>query len=258
MRKILLLFLLAATCSVMQAQPVCNPNFIYVILGITGLWPNPQQGPLPDGDINMPYSETITIVVGADTTIDLSQFGLPLGSVTVSINSLDISGVNGLPTGLNYACNNVACSWGNTSSGCLKISGTPTQGGQFSVGVLTSLNINIPNFGPFTTPAVPAAYDLFILDPNSVTDLRDLGYALEAPAPNPSSGRTMLRYTTPAATPVRWEVTDLTGRKVLSADQLASSGDNSFQIDASQWASGLYLCSLIVEGQRLSTKLLVE
>jgi Secretion system C-terminal sorting domain len=258
MRKVLLLLLLAISGGLLQAQPVCTPDFIFAFLGITGIWPNPQQGPLPDGDINQPYSERITVVVGADTTIDLSQFGLPLGMVTVSINSLDISGVNGLPTGLSYACDNTGCSWGNSSSGCFKISGTPTQGGQFSVQVLTSLNINIPNFGPFATPALPAAYDLFILDPTGVTDLRALGYSLEAPAPNPASGRTVLRYTSPIATTVKWEVSDLTGRLVHATTQRTIGGDNRLELDASDWAPGLYLCNLIVEGQRLGTKLMVE
>ena len=258
MRKVLLLFLLVVTGGLIQAQSVCMPDFVYAILGITGIWPNPQQGPLPDGDINQPYSETITVVVGADTTIDLSQFGLPLGTVTVSINSLDISGVTGLPTGRAYASTNTGCSWGNSTNGCFKISGTPTQGGQFAVAVMTSLNINIPNFGPFSTPALPATYDLFILDPTGITDLRDLGYAIEAPAPNPASGRTVLRYTSPIATTVQLEVSDITGRLVHHTTQRAISGENRLDLDAADWAPGLYLCSLIIDGQRLSTKLVVE
>jgi Secretion system C-terminal sorting domain len=259
MRKVLLLFLFAVTGGLIQAQSVCMPDFVYAILGITGIWPNPQQGPLPDGDINQPYSETITVVVGADTTIDLSQFGLPLGTVTVSINSLDISGVNGLPTGLSYACNNSGCSWGNSTNGCLKISGTPTQAGQFTVQVLTSLNINIPNFGPFATPAAPAPYDLTVQSPaTGITDLRDLGYAIEAPAPNPASGRSVLTYTSPIATTVQLEVNDITGRLVHHTTQRAIKGENRLDLDAADWAPGLYLCSLTIDGKRLSTKLVVE
>lgn len=258
MRKVLLLLLLVGSCGLIQAQSACNPNFLYVLAGLPGLWPNPQMGPLPDGDINQPYSETITVIVPADTTINTAQFGLPFGTITVSINSLDVTGVTGLPTGMNYACDQATCSWGNSSNGCFKISGTPTQGGQFVVGVLTSLNINVPNLGPFQTPAAPANYDLFVADPNSITDLRELGYTIETPAPSPTTGRTTLRYTTPAATTVTLQISDITGRKVFETAQIAASGDNSFQLDAAQWAPGLYLCSLIVEGKRMSTKLIVE
>jgi hypothetical protein len=259
MRKFLLLLLFAGTFGFTQAQSVCNPDFIYVLAGLPGLWPNPQQGPLPDGDLNQSYSETITVIVPADTTIDVSQFGLPFGNVTVSINSLDITGINGLPTGLSHGCDQATCSWANSTNGCFKISGTPTQSGQFVVGVLTSMNVNVPNFGPLQTPAAPLNYDLFVASPaTAVADLRAYGYAIETPAPSPTSGHSVLRYTTPVAATVQLEIHDITGRKVHGAQQAVPAGDHSFQLDAEQWTPGLYLCSLIVKGKRMTTKLIVE
>lgn len=258
MRKVLLLLLLVASCGLIQAQSACNPNLLYVLAGLPGLWPNPQMGPLPDGDINQPYSETITVVVPADTTINTSQYGLPFGTITVSINSLDVTGVTGLPTGLNYACDQATCSWANSSNGCFKISGTPTQGGQFVVGVLTSLNINVPNIGPFQTPAAPANYDLYVANPTGVADLRALGYGIETPAPSPTAGRTVLRFSTPVATTANLQVSDITGRVIFQDAQFAFSGDNKFLLDASEWTPGLYICSLVVAGKNLTTKLVVE
>ena len=247
-----------ALFGITQAQSACNPNFLYILANLPGYWPNPQQGPLPEGDLGDPYSETITVIVPADTTIDVSQYGLPFGQVTVSINYIELSSITGLPAGLSYACDNANCTWNNNSNGCFKISGTPTQAGVFSVACNTAMNINIPNFGPYTTPPAPAAYDMTIDEATSTIDLKKSGWRIDGLTPNPSQGTSQLRFTAPKATPATLQIADITGRVHHQQISRTQVGENILPIDATQWAPGIYLCTLLVDGQHLSTKLIVE
>jgi hypothetical protein len=258
--KIRLLSLLLALCATasLEAQPVCSPDPIAILLGVPGLWPNPQLGPLPDGNVNQPYSESITVIVPADTSIDTGQFGLPLGVITVSINSLEITGVSGLPAGMSSACDNANCTWAGNSNGCFKLSGTPTVAGGYTVSCSTSINVNLPTFGPFSTPAAPISYDLTILGPTGIADLQTMGYTLDAPRPNPSSGTSRIEFGLPVDGEIALELCDMQGRVVSREVVQARAGSNSHTLNLETLAPGIYLCSLIAEGQRLSTKLVVE
>ncbi|MEI7596905.1 MAG: T9SS type A sorting domain-containing protein [Bacteroidota bacterium] len=77
---------------------------------------------LTKGCIDVPYSDTITLVFPQDTV--LYGFTLPFDSMLVT-------DVVNLPAGLNYSCGNVSCKYisypPTISKGCLLISGTPTS-----------------------------------------------------------------------------------------------------------------------------------
>ena len=129
----------------------CTPNPIFTSLGLPGVYPPAIQIPnlplplgIADGNLGSNYSQTLTLVVLEDTTMDVG-FLLPTAAVaamsaagisttmTVDVNHVTFD-VQGLPTGINYQCdipNN--CQYPSSIDGCIQLYGTPTIAGTFSV-----------------------------------------------------------------------------------------------------------------------------
>jgi hypothetical protein len=152
MRKTLLtmfIALMGVGANVAHAQ-VCTPDPTALFLGIPGIYPNPAiTSNLTAGNQGQAYSETMTIMVPQDTTIDLSAFiGFPFPAISVSVNFQEVTAITGLPTGLNYTCDLSNCQWGGGVNGCIKLDGTPTQGGSFNVGMSTGYNVSVPQQVP--------------------------------------------------------------------------------------------------------------
>ena len=159
MKKILLLSVIVVflLCKV-NAQ--CSPNSMFTALGLPGVYPPELAIPgvpmigISDGIVGSPYSQTLTLVVLEDTTMDIASF-LPVTVVSAmslagisTVMSLDVNhvtfDVSDLPTGLNYTCDQSGCQYVSGVDGCILINGTPTQGGNFTVPVSMTINAQIP------------------------------------------------------------------------------------------------------------------
>ena len=73
--KKLLLTLSILLLYTMNVNAQCSPNFIFTTLGLPGIYPPnlpipniPMTG-IADGQVNVPYSQTLTLVVLEDTTL---------------------------------------------------------------------------------------------------------------------------------------------------------------------------------------------
>jgi len=111
MKKIyILLFVLASIKVSAQCTPFSSNT--------PGIYPSA----LAPGCQNVAYTDTVTFVAPADTVL----FGF-----TIPIDSIKVTGVTNLPTGLNYVCTPSNCTQYNPSNGnplklCMLINGTPT------------------------------------------------------------------------------------------------------------------------------------
>jgi len=116
MKKILLAFstLLVATQFV-SAQ--CTPDSQFTS---PGFYPDSATG-IPDACVDAFYDQVITVVGISDTVV---------GGFTVSVDSITIDNVSGLPATLSYACENASCVIypAVDPSSCIQISGTPVAG----------------------------------------------------------------------------------------------------------------------------------
>lgn len=73
----------------------------------------------------------------------------------------------------------------------------------------------------------------------------EFSFVLDQNYPNPFSAFTTVRFSTPAAADVQLEVFDLLGRKVTDVvDAVYPAGVHTATVDATNWASGLYLYRL--------------
>lgn len=151
-----LLFLQAIVCGVVYAQ--CTPDPVYTTAGIPGIWPDTITG-VASGTVGTPYSQVFTVIVPADTVVDLPA---PVGQVTATINSMTITGITDLPMGLTYTCDISSCIWPGNTNGCYVIDGTPTQSGDFTFSATIVVNIEVPVLGAIDLPSYDLNYSLTI------------------------------------------------------------------------------------------------
>lgn len=99
-------------------------------------------------------------------------------------------------------------------------------------------------------------------DPNAVSNEDELGLpthiALEANYPNPFNPVTTIQYQLPQTASVTLEVFDMLGQRVAKlADGVQNSGTHSVAVDASGWASGVYVYALTVGAERIMRKMIL-
>lgn len=242
MKKLLtLLAFIGMGIGIAHAQ--CSPDPQYVNAGI---YPTPVQIGLISVPVNTAWSQTLTVNVPADTTIDLSSIiGLPVPPVTASVNYQEITNITGLPTGVTYACNPASCNWTGGATGCVELSGTPTITGQYTFGIESNLNINVPPLVPVIGGQaidipVPVPYQMEVTNPNAIDLATVNGFFVDQNAPNPFTGQTSIEVYLPFAADLHMEIFDLTG-KVIQEQRFANvSGLNKLVVDASGLTPGVY------------------
>jgi hypothetical protein len=244
---------------------VCTPNPLYVLAGIPGIYPNPLiQSSLASGNQGQPYTETFTMMVPQDTTIDLSSYiGFPFPAITVSVNFQEVTAITGLPAGVNYTCDLSNCQWVGGTNGCIRLSGTPTQGGTFPIGMTTGYNVTVPQNVPviggqaLTIPVPGLSWDMDITAVG-IEDAKANALSIFQNAPNPFHGTTTITYHALKPMAVQFVVTDLTGRVLHDVQVRANLGDNSIQFDATDLAPGIYLYRLSNGEKSATSKMVVE
>lgn len=258
-------FAFLVTAGFAQAQN-CTPNSFIVSLNVPGVYPNPALQPsLTSGSVGSAYSETITILTLADTTIDLSPYtgGFPVPPVNVAVAYQVINGVNGLPPGLSYNCFPSNCSVPGDSSGCVGIVGTPTQGGTYTISLDTEIGINVPPTIPLiggTVLEIPIpgiSWDQEISGVAAIGDENEGSLAFQGVGPHPFSSTTTLHFFSVKPAQIDLEVRDITGRLVASERMRAQAGDNTHVLDGSAWGAGIYLLSLSNGERKVTEKLVV-
>jgi hypothetical protein len=267
MRKTLLtmfIALMGVGANMAHAQ-VCTPDPVALLLGIPGIYPNPAiTSSLTSGNQGQAYSDRFTIMVPQDTTIDLSAvIGFPFPAISVSVNYQEVTAITGLPTGLNYTCDITNCQWGGGVNGCIKIDGTPTQGGTFSVGMTTRYNVTVPQNVPVvggTAVNVPIPGLSWTLDITAVgvADAKIEGLSIAQNTPNPFHGTTAIKYFAAKPMNLQFTVTDLAGKQLHSEIVRASLGENAIQFDATDFAPGIYLYRIGNGEKSVTSKMVVQ
>ena len=124
--KKLLLFAVTAILTTLSANAQCTADPQYTEPGV---YPDSATG-MASACIDVPYSETITVIVPVDTTTVI--FGIPF---TLPFDSVVVSNWNwGGLTGFTYSCSSPGnvisptnnCSFEGGQTGCILVEGNPT------------------------------------------------------------------------------------------------------------------------------------
>jgi type IX secretion system substrate protein len=267
--KKLVLILLSMSYLVLASAQDCDPNQIYADSS-NGVYPLPFDSlASPDGGITncaiigQPYEFVFTIVVGDSLTF---------GGSTYSLDSIRVTGVQGLPVGLNYACNpTTTCSFPSNTLNCAVIYGTPTAAntpGTDSLTITGEAFIAGSSFPfPLTFPdpdLLPGVYALTLLPDDTapcgtVNATQSLdGKVSITTRPNPSAGLVQIEVFSKLSGKFNFKVVDLPGQPVYNSTVELTEGRNQFDFDGSQLSNGMYILLLESEQGSLSQKLLIQ
>ncbi|MAX78580.1 MAG: hypothetical protein CL843_00190 [Crocinitomicaceae bacterium] len=193
-----------------------------------------------DIQVNLPYEEIITINVPADTTY--------LGA-TFTIDSLVVTNVSNVPTGIAFLCDPSSCSFPGNSSGCVQVAGTPTQLGTYDVNIDVSIysgTLSLPYTETFTINVV-----------NS-TGIDDAEFSQGLSVyPNPTNGKVNLSFSSRSADQSRIQIFDVLGNTVVDQKVATTLGANTVSFDLSMLPKGQYFARLYQNDTVEITKILV-
>lgn len=220
---------------------------------------NPQGGITDSACINEPYEFVFTAVVNDSITVQIGSFPL---------DSLVLTSVDGLPTGIEYACDPPTCSFPKNSLGCVTLFGTPTNEANLGDNELT-IEATVYSFGipfnlSFPDPTFfPGSYSLFVFD-SGESDcivgtqevLADVGAIRNLP--NPFTGVTNIEVDLLQSGEFTFFITDMFGKRVHQEEMFLDAGLNGFAVDANGWAPGIYLYTLQNEKGAVTQKMVVQ
>lgn len=262
MKKTLLLFLsigvFAATANAQTYDPVAGSALAGAEEGMT----------YPGQTINAAIPTTVDItgqdildVIPAQAAALLGSALDPNATYTVDVTSTVLT-VEGLPNGLVDDCG--GCTVNGGSNRDIMISGTPSEGGVFTVNVTSettgSTEIDVPFLGTqvvtfggslqsFPVPTLPGVMDAEGYTMSVATGIEEandtfsLGFY-----PNPTNGDATLEVNTIEAGVATVEVYSITGSRVLSTSESISVGLNRIDVDMNGVPAGIYLIKADING----------
>lgn len=196
--------------------------------------------------LNSPYTEIIYYRAPSDTVTQT-----PLGQLPVQIDSMEITGVSGLPATFSYQCNSANCRFMGGEAGCLTVSGTPTTTGVYPLMVYIRTYATIKGFVdlPVTQNDSNARFVLYVFGQAGQNESEI--NAVEV-YPNPAQNVINVKpYTNGMACKVK--LTDMSGRVVKQIEF-----DSQTTIDISAFEKGMYLLLIEVNNKQLYRKITLQ
>lgn len=243
MKKLLLVSTVLFSSYITQAQ--CTPDMTETV---PGMHPTQAEG-LSPATVGTPYSQTITVIIPADTTIELVP-GFP---TTVPINSAKVNNVIGLPSGFSYACNPSTCIFPGGTTKCAVLTGTATSGQEG----IYPLKIAVTYDAGLTADDTVEGYNL-VVNPMGVFDFVKTTNTLKSWAsPNPFVTNTDINFIAVSNGDVRISVYNLLGKNIKNEVVKATTGENSYTLRGINLQQGVYMVE-VSDGKNKTTHKLIK
>lgn len=242
-----LLFLLFAAGYGTASYAQCTPDMSQTQPGIH---PTVQENLAP-ATVGVPYSQTLTVIIPADTCVQI--FPPPAPCTVIPISKAVVTNVDGLPSGFTYACNPSNCEFPGGQTNCAVITGTATAGqvGSYPIDIYLTYYA-----GSIQQEDTLQGYVLNVNLTGNISFSKEITFSVKQNMPNPFDESTSIQYTVPKSGKVEFKVFNLLGKEVYSRQLNATSGDNTYQFNGSVLASGTYLYR-ISDGSNLATRRMV-
>ena len=161
-----IVFLALVSLAVTVQAQNCTPD---TTIKVAGFYPNK----LADGNVGTAYSQTVMVLSFKDTSVTVGG-----SQQKVTIDSLKLTKVIGLPAGLGYVCFEPRCIYLPSKVRCIKLSGTPTVSGVYPLKFAITAYAKVNGFIPVSQPDTIKNFSITItggtaqITENSVTSIR--------------------------------------------------------------------------------------
>ena len=106
-----------------------------------------------------------------------------------------------------------------------------------------------------STPMVRMNFDPSL----AIAEVSQTGAILGQNMPNPFDNNSTINFELTNTSDVQFEFVDMTGKVVKTMDLgTLTNGSHSIQVDATEFASGVYYYSLVSEGSKITSKMIVQ
>jgi hypothetical protein len=251
MKKILLTLTLAFAFIGAQAQCTPDPQFT-----TAGIYPDSTTWNATSAIVGQAYNEVITIITPLDTSAEL--FGL---TIPVTIQTIELTNVTGLPTSFSYACANSNCIFigGNTSCAALSSpSPTASEVGLHQIFMYTTTTADAGIYGIQTQEDIIDYYYINVTNSTSVVNqFNDFTFELKDVFPNPVNSNSKIQFISGNSADVVFTVFNYLGDKIEERNIAANRGINNIEISANDYANGMYLYSINNGMQIVSKRMII-
>ena len=221
-----------------------------------GIYPDTAIG-LSAGYVGQNYIQNITIITPLDTSVDIVGQSVP-----VTIDSIVLTSVDGLPTGFEYACDPPNCQFPGGSTKCAELYSTVAPDASL-IGVhnitfeTSSYASNVPFVGTYVQDDVIDYYYIEIFAATStIYQFDNMTFELKEVYPNPSVNQAKIQFVVGTPGDVVFKIYNLLGEEIESQIITTSRGVNTIQLNTLSYAEGVYLYS-VNNGNQLLTKRMV-
>lgn len=273
MKKIFTLALVIATNFIIAQTPTCSLNPTFIASTKVGIWPDSATN-FVQGTVGVPYVQNITVKVPIDT---VTGFGTFCFNRVVLSNTI-VTNYN-LPPGLNFGSSTAAVANGSIAgapsfkfpggaNNCASIFGTPTTAGTYTLSLVVQPYVS-PKFGNCPSPAnvsggsaltSPTTLNYYIIKINAATSIKEDVNSKSlniTNMPNPFSGKTQIKFTVKDEAQAKLTVYNLLGNKIYANVFKTSYGENNYELDATDWANGIYLYTIQYKNYTETKRLVV-
>ena len=251
MKKILLT--LTLTFAFIGANAQCTPDPQFTIAGI---YPDSATG-LTGAIVGQPYNEVITIVTPLDTSTVLNG-----QTISVTIESVELISVAGLPTSFSYDCAAPNCIFAGGSISCAVLSSPSpavSEIGSHQIIMNTTTTVDAGIGFPITQDDVVDYYYINVTNATSVVNqFNDFTFELKNIFPNPVNNNAKIQFISGNSADVVFTVFNYLGEKIEERNIAATRGINDIEISANDYANGVYLYSINNGIQLVSKRMIIE
>jgi len=250
MKKTLLTLSLAMATIFASAQ--CTPDSQF---SAPGIYPDSAAG-LANAYVGQNYSQNITIITPLDTSV------ASLGGITVTIDSINLTSVLGLPPNFAYTCDPPSCSFPGGTIKCAELYSTinPTTSdiGLYNITFETKTYVIAPIVGAITQDDVIDYYYIEILDNTTsvINPFSSLTFELKGVFPNPVVNNAKIQFISGTSEAVIFKVYNLLGEEVDLQIIHSQRGVNTINLNTTSYSEGMYLYS-INNGKEVLTKRMI-
>lgn len=264
MKKLYFLFSIVflSLSFVSKAQlPTCSYDMAWLATGREGIFPDSATNFI-SGNVGSPYVQNLTIKIPNDTTVP--GFGtVHFAHVDLKRNITSPSNY-GLPPGLSIgtSASNVqittnAYKFPGNDTSCMSIYGTPTTAGTYTLSFTLDTYVSELPFSAINTQTL-TYYKITINPAVGLADNVASKFEVSNPVPNPSSTSSSIKYSLPKNGAAKLSVYNTIGKLVYAKKAEGKQGENEFEVNASELASGMYIYSVEFDGKTITKRMIVS